>query len=268
MRRVGEVWRIKGTAIVTGASSGLGLEFAKLLAADGYDLVLVARRSDRLTQLGDSLSERYNIKYRALAIDLATQGSAAEVMRQLGSTPIDILINNAGFGALGAFATLDPGTVHQMIQVNIAALTELTRLVLPGMLERRRGRILQLASTAGFVPGPFMAEYYATKAYVISFTEALAEELRGTGVTVTALCPGATRTEFQSVANVESSRLFNMPGVMDAAPVVRAGYKGMMRGRTLVIPGMMNRALPLVIRLSPRRMVARVSRLFQEKVKR
>jgi len=255
-------------ALVTGASSGLGLEFAKLLAADGYELVLVARRHDRLVQLGESLSGSYNIRYRALAIDLATPGAAAEVVRQLGSSPLDILINNAGFGALGAFATVDLATVHQMVEVNITALTELTRLVLPGMLERRNGRILNVASTAGFVPGPFMAEYYATKAYVISFTEALAEELRGTGVTVTALCPGATRTEFQAVANVASSRLFNMPGVMDAAPVVRAGYNGMMRGKTLVIPGIMNRALPLVIRFSPRKMVARVSRVFQEKVKK
>ena len=154
-----------------------------------------------------------------------------------------------------------------MIQVNATSLTELTKLFLPAMLARRHGRILNVVSTAGFQPGPLMAVYYATKAYVISFSEALAEELRGSGVSVTVLCPGPTITEFQAVAHMESTRLFRMPGVMDAGAVARAGYAGLMRGKRMVVPGLVNQVLPLVIRFSPRALVVRVARLFQEKVR-
>jgi short-subunit dehydrogenase len=174
-------------------------------------------------------------------------------------------VNNAGFGSLGRFQALAPDTARNIIQVNVAALTELTRLFLPGMIARRRGRILNVASTAAFAPGPLMAVYYATKAYVVSFSEALAEELRGSGVSVTVLCPGPTRTEFQAVAGMGSARLFRLPGVMDAAPVARAGYRGMMTGKRMVVPGWTNRGLPFVIRFSPRGVVARVSRFLQEK---
>jgi hypothetical protein len=155
-----------------------------------------------------------------------------------------------------------------MFQVNVTALTALTKLFLPGMLARRRGRILNVASTAGFAPGPLMSVYYATKAYVISLSEALAEELRGSGVSVTVLCPGPTLTEFQAVAHIESTRLFRMPGiVMNVEAVAKAGYVGLMRGRRMVVPGLLNRALPLLIRFSPRGLVVRVARLFQEKVR-
>jgi short-subunit dehydrogenase len=258
-----------GTALITGASSGIGLELAKLLAQGGYDLMLVARRRDRLDELGQALARAHGIRYRAIDVDLADPGAVEEISRRLDDpTAVDILVNNAGFGDLGAFATMDIEAERRMVRVNVGALTDLTRLVLAGMLGRRRGRILNVASTAGFVPGPYMAVYYASKAYVISFSEALAEELRGSGVTVTVLCPGPTRTEFQAVAHMEAARLFRMPGVMDAAPVARAGYRGLMRGKRMVVPGVMNRILPFAIRFSPRWMVARVSRFLQERVKR
>ena len=258
-----------GTALVTGASSGIGVELAKLCARDGYNLVLVARRVERLEQLGAELAGRHGVRYHAVAADLADADAPAEIVRRTdgAALAVDVLVNNAGFGAVGPFATADPDTGRRMIRVNVEALTQLTRLLLPGMLARRRGRILNVASTAGFVPGPLMAVYYATKAYVISFSEALAEELRGSGVSVTVLCPGPTRTEFQAVAGMQAARLFRLPGVMDAGDVARAGYRGLMRGKRMVVPGLMNRALPFVVRISPRGVVARVSRFLQEKVR-
>ena len=176
---------------------------------------------------------------------------------------MDVLINNAGFGAYGAFAESNLERDLEMIQVNISALTSLTRLVLPGMLERRRGRIMNVASTAGFQPGPLMAVYYATKAYVIMFSEAIANELKGTGVTVTCLCPGATATQFAARANMEQSRLFKL-GAMRSADVAQAGYKGMMAGKTLVIPGLLNKTLAFSVRFSPRKLVTAISRSLQE----
>jgi len=258
-----------GTALITGASSGIGLELARLFARDGYDLVLVARRGDRLEQLKGELERWHGIRVQATLADLADPAAPAEVVRRLGDAGlvVDVLVNNAGSGMAGPLATTDTETIRGMLRVNVEALTQLTRLLLPGMLERRRGRILNVASTAGFVPGPLMAVYYASKAYVISFSEALAEELRGSGVTVTVLCPGPTRTEFQTVARMDSARLFRLPGVMDAEPVARAAYAGLMRGRRMVVPGLMNRALPFVVRFSPRGMVARVSRFLQEQVR-
>ena len=258
-----------GTALITGASSGIGLELAKLFARDGYDLVLVARRREKLEALGEDLAGRHGIRFRAIAADLADPAAPAGIVGQLAaaSVAVDVLVNNAGFGELGKFSETDLETARQMIQVNITALTLLTKLFLPGMIARHRGRILNVASTAGFAPGPLMAVYYATKAYVISLSEALAEELRGSGVSVTVLCPGPTLTEFQAVAHMESARLFRLPGVMDAGAVARAGYAGLMRGKRMVVPGLLNRALLLVIRLSPRGVVVRVSRLFQEKVR-
>lgn len=259
-----------GTVLITGASSGIGLELAKLFARDGYDLVLVARRREKLETLGEDLGRRHGIRARAIAADLADPAAPAEILRQLAaeSVAVDVLVNNAGFGELGPFSTIDVEVERRMIEVNVSALTVLTKLFLPGMLARRRGRVLNVASTAGFAPGPLMAVYYATKAYVISLSEALAEELRGTGVSVTVLCPGPTITEFQAVAHMESTRLFRMPGVMNAESVARAGYAGVMRGKRMVVPGVLNQVLPLVIRFSPRAMVVRVARLFQEKVRR
>jgi short-subunit dehydrogenase len=177
---------------------------------------------------------------------------------------VDVLVNNAGFGDWGLFGRADLERQLTMIQVNVIALTELTRRLLPGMISRRRGRILNVSSTAGFAPGPLMAVYYATKAYVLSFSEAIANELSGTGITVTALCPGPTRTGFAATAGVTGSNLFGTPNVMAMEPVAEAGYRGMMRGRAVVVPGLANKLLLFVIRLSPRWAVRKVTRWFQE----
>jgi short-subunit dehydrogenase len=259
-----------GTVLITGASSGIGLELAKLFARDGFDLVLVARRRERLDALGEELGRRHGITYRTLRADLADPAAPGEIERQLAadSVVVDILVNNAGFGELGLFSKTDLETERRMIEVNINALTALTRLFLPGMLARRRGRILNVASTAGFIPGPLMSVYYATKAYVISLSEAVGEELRGSGVTMTVLCPGPTPTEFQELAHMQATRMVNLPGVaLDAGSVARAGYAGLMRGKRMVVPGLFNRLTPFVIRLSPRGLAVRVARLLQETVR-
>jgi short-subunit dehydrogenase len=180
--------------------------------------------------------------------------------------PVDVLINNAGFGLYGPFAKSDSKTSLAMVEVNIAALTALTRLALPGMIERKHGRIMNVASTAGFQPGPLMAVYYATKAYVIMFSEAIANELKDSGVSVTCLCPGATATKFAGRANMESSRLFKM-GAMKSLDVAKAAYRGMMAGKTLVIPGFLNKTIAMSVRFSPRKMVTAISRSLQEKAK-
>ncbi len=241
------------TVLITGASAGLGTEFAKLFAADGSNLVLVARRLDRLEGLARELQKRYGVGVRVEARDLSQPGAAQDLFDTLqrDNVRVDILVNNAGFGQKGNCAELPVDRQVQMIQVNIAALTHLTRLFLPGMLERAKGGILNVASTAGFQAGPGMSVYYATKAYVLHFTEGLAGELRGTPIKVTCLAPGPTATEFAEQADLERSRLFNF-GLMDAETVVRAGYRGFRRGRVLVIPGLKNRLVAFSVRLAPR----------------
>jgi uncharacterized protein len=259
-----------GTALITGASSGIGLELAGLFARDGYDLVLVARSVDKLDRLGAELSQRHGIRSRTVGADLASPdapGAIAETVKQ-EAVRVDVLVNNAGFGLVGPFAQTDAATELGMIQVNVTALTHLTKLLLPDMVARRRGRILNVASTAGFVPGPLMAVYYATKAYVISFSEALAEELRGSGVSVTVLCPGPTRTEFQATARLSpDARLFRLPWVADAASVARAGYAGLMHGKRMVVPGLANKLVAQSLRVTPRALLARIARRFQESVR-
>ena len=253
-------------ALITGASTGIGYEFAKLFARDGYGLVLVARDEPRLAQVKAELEEQYHAPVKIISKDLARPQAPEELFAELGreGAAIDILVNNAGFGTHGLFAEADPASQLQMMQVNMAALTHLTRLVLPGMVARRSGKILNVASTAAFQPGPLMAVYYATKAYVLSFSEALANELQGTGVRVTVLCPGPTRTEFQRRAGVEETKL--MTGqVMGARAVAVAGYRGLMAGTTVVIPGMRNRLLAFAVKYLPRPLVIRAVRKIQEK---
>lgn len=254
------------TALITGASGGIGYEIAKLFAQDKYDLVLVARNEQRLKELGDALAEEHGIVVRSLAQDLAQLGASEEVFNgvQQMDIKIDVLVNNAGFGAYGFFAESDLSKELDMIQVNIGALTHLTKLFLPGMVQRKSGRILNVASTAAFFPGPIMAVYYASKGYVLSFSEAIANELKGTGVTVTALCPGPTRTGFQSNAAVGNARLFEGSQLMDAATVAKVGYQGLMRGKTVVIPGLTNQLMCLSTRFSPRSLTARIVRYIQE----
>lgn len=255
------------TALVTGASSGIGLELATLLARDRNDLVLVARTRERLEHVARGLGDEYGVKASVLPADLADPGAPARIAREIAGLgiSIDVLVNNAGFGLHGLFAELPLESQLEMIRVNVTGLTHLAGLLLPGMLERRRGRILNVASTAAFQPGPLMAVYYATKAYVLSFSEALASETAGTGVTVTALCPGPTMTEFQKRAGTERTALFTGPLVLDAPSVALAGYRGLLRGKPLVVPGLGNKALVQALRISPRRLVTAISRKIQQK---
>jgi uncharacterized protein len=253
-----------GTVLITGASSGIGRELARLYAADGAGLVLVARSQDRLRELAAELVAQYGAQAQILPADLSEPGSPGEIADALAHQHIDVdvLVNNAGFGAHGSVAELGAQRQLDMIDVNVAALTQLTALLLPGMLERRTGAILNVASTAGFQPGPNQAVYCATKAYVLSFTEALAEEVRGSGVRVSCLAPGPTDTGFAAQAGMGSTLLFRW-GVMDAARVARAGHDGLRRGKTLVIPGVRNRVIAFSVRLSPRALVTKIAGRLQ-----
>jgi uncharacterized protein len=244
---------MKGTALVTGASAGLGQEFARLFAADGHDVVLVARRRDRLEDLSRELGSAHAVQAHVLESDLADAAQPRRICDELAvrGLAIDFLVNNAGFGASGTVAEVDVERVLGMVQVNVTALVELTRRILPSMLARRRGRILNIGSTAGFQPGPFMATYYASKAFVNSFSEALAYELEGTGVTATLSCPGATATEFAGHAGNAESLLFRM-GAADSAGVAREAYQAMMSGQRLVIHGITNKIGVQALRMSPR----------------
>ena len=252
------------TVLITGASSGIGRELARLFAADGAQLVLIARSEGRLRELAGELAAEHKVQAQVVPADLSQPSGPGEIMEALAQRHIevDVLVNNAGFGAHGPVAGIGAGRQLEMIEVNVAALTRLTALLLPGMLERRRGAILNVASTAAFTPGPNQAVYCATKAYVLSFTEALAEEVRGSGVRACCLAPGATDTGFAAQAGMSGTRLFRW-GAMDAARVARAGHDGLRKGRTLVIPGLLNQALAFSVRLSPRVLVTRVSGYLQ-----
>ena len=254
------------TALVTGASSGIGLELATLLAKNRHGVVLVARGKDRLDGIARGLTEEFGVAATVLPADLADPAAPLDVFLALAErkVAIDVLVNDAGFGVYGFFADTPLEKELAMIQVNVAALTHLTKLFLPGMLERRRGRILNVASTAAFQPGPLMAVYYATKAYVLSFSEALGNETAGSGVTVTALCPGPTLTDFQRRADFKRPRPLPGPLVMDAAAVARAGYEGMMRGKRVVVPGAANRVFVQALRATPRNLATAISRKIRD----
>ncbi len=255
------------TALITGASGGIGYELALLLARDGFDCILVARSRDKLDELAARLESEFRVKTLVVARDLSKPTAVDEIYEEVSaaSMSIDVLVNNAGFPVYGRFVDTDWRAELDMLQVNVVALTALTKLFVRGMVERRNGRILNLASTAAFVPGPLMAVYYASKAYVLSFSQALANELQGTGVTVTALAPGPTRTGFQKRGVMEDSRLVQGQ-IADAKSVAAAGYRGMMRGKTIVIPGFSNKLIPWVARVSPRGTVTRVVRRMQDRV--
>ena len=256
------------TALITGASGGIGYELAKLFAKDHHSLVLVARNAPRLAQVADELQRQFGITVRTFALDLTESAAPQSLFAQLQSEGVDIgiLVNNAGYGRFGEFAGVSLEESLGQIQLNVTALTELTKLLLGPMLERRSGEIMNVASTAGFQPGPLMAVYYATKAYVISFSEALANELEDKGVTVTCLCPGATETGFAGRAGNDESRLFKKLRPMDAKTVARTGYRGLLKSKTLVIPGFRNWLVAESVRVSPRKMVTAISRWVSERV--
>ncbi|HXE56710.1 MAG TPA: SDR family oxidoreductase [Gemmatimonadales bacterium] len=256
-------------AVVTGASGGIGYELARLLAAADHDLVLVARSAGRLDAVATELG-RSGGSVRPVAADLARPEGVSRLLDALPErgARVDVLVNNAGFGAAGPFAALELEAALEMIRLNVEALTHLTRAVLPGMLSRRRGRILNVASTAAFQPGPYMAVYYATKAYVLSFSEAIAEELRQSGVSVTALCPGPTLTGFQARAGIDAERLVRGRVAQDAASVARAGFEGMMAGRRVVVPGALNRIHAAGVRLLPRSFVTTLAALLNRGARR
>lgn len=248
----------KKTAIITGASAGLGAHFAELFAKDGHNVALVARRKDKLEELTKRLQSSYSIEAKALAFDLADPKAPQQIFDAVAGDEVEFLVNNAGFGTNGAFAELDISREMEMVQVNVSSLMHLTRLFLPKMLERKAGRILNIGSTAGFQSGPFMATYYATKAFVNHFTEALWFELKDTGVTATVSCPGATATEFAEVAGNGKSALFKA-GVADAATVAKEAYQAMLAGKPMIVHGIKNKLFMQTLRVSPRAMVRAVA---------
>lgn len=252
------------SVLITGASEGMGREFARVFARNGYSLILVARNKDRLEALAQELTASHSVEVRTLALDLSLPGAPESMKASLEAQNIfvNILINNAGAGVHGLFHTADWEATERMLSLNMMATTHLTRLFLPAMVQKGSGKILNVASTAAFQPGPFMACYFASKAYVLSFTEALAEELSGTGVTVTAFCPGPTKTQFQTRSGTETIRENSF--AMDAAPAVEKAFRGLIKGKRLVIPGFFNKLLVLLVRLFPRAVVIRVTRFLEE----
>lgn len=256
------------TALITGASSGLGEQLARLFAADGWNLVLVARRLDRLDALSAELEQRFGIECTPMAADLRDPQTPTKIAGLLQEKQVEIsaLVNNAGFGKLAAFLDTDPQVLLDMIVVNMQALVHLTHLLLPPMIERRRGYVLNVGSLAGYLPGPHMAVYYASKAFVNSFSEALAIELRGTGISVTVSCPGPTATEFGKVAGSDVRRLAAARS-MPAERVARQAYRAMLSGRIIAIPGVTNRLIYYALRFIPRAIARRLTGLLNRATK-
>jgi hypothetical protein len=246
---------LKKVALVTGASAGLGVEFARQLSKRGHRLVLAARRKERLEELARELGNA-----RAVAIDLSKKDAAARLMADLEANgeSVDLLVNNAGFGLIGRFAQLDAKRERQMIDLNVGTLTDLCRAVAPAMIERKSGGIINVASTAAFQPGPKMAVYFATKAFVLSLSEALHEELKPHGIKVSCLCPGPTRTEFGDVAGFTSNILFDHLA-MTSAEVVEAGLNGLDKNKAVVVPGVVNKLTAFSGRLVPRSVTRKVA---------
>jgi len=253
------------TALITGASGGIGLEFARIHASKGNNLVLVARSSDKLDEVKRELEKEYKVEVYNIVKDLSAKGAAADVFNEVRSNNIivDYLINNAGFGDFGLFAGSDWNKQEKMISLNITALAHLTRLFLPGMIERGEGKILNVASLASFQPGPTMSVYFASKAFVLSFSEAINNEVRDKGVTVTALCPGSTESNFHAVA-MGDPNLVEDRKMQSAKEVAEVGYRAMMKGKPIVIPGFKNALLVFLVRFFPREFVVKMARRIQE----
>ena len=255
------------TALITGASNGIGLELARIHARQGDNLVLVARNKKKLDELKVEIEKQYQVSVHTIGKDLSEKDAALSVFDELKRNGIEVeyLVNNAGFGQLGEFATNSWEKEEQMIQLNITALTHFTKLFLPAMLERGSGKIMNVGSVASFMPGPLMAVYYATKAYVLSFSEAINAEVRGKGVTVTALCPGPTASGFQDAADMKGIKLLETFKMPSSGVVANYGYRAMMKGRAVAIHGFMNRLMVASLRVSPRSLVLKVVKWIQKK---
>jgi len=255
--------RSRHAAMITGASGGIGLELARLFASDRIDVVLVARSAGKLEEVANELRSSHGIEATVIAMDLAIPSAPQELFdaTQQRGLQIEYLINNAGFGVRDSFVNTSLKDILEMIQLNVTALTHLTRLYVGGMVALKRGKILNVASTAAYQPGPNMNVYYATKAYVLSFSEALSHELHGSGVTVTALCPGPTWTGFQQRAGAKNMQLMKskMMRVMDAHTVARQGYEAMIKGKRVVITGAMNRIIAKAAMIGPRNIATSIA---------
>lgn len=249
-------------ALITGGTSGIGLALAREFAVHGYDLVITSRNMNRLDMIAKQLTDEFQIQVTPIENNLSDHDAPQQLYDKTknASLEIDALVNNAGFGTQGAFAETDLASELDMIQVNVSALTALTKLFLRDMLQRGSGKIMNIASTAGFQPCPFFAVYFASKAYVLHFTEAIAKELRGRGVTVTALCPGPTETSFAKRAGIEGEGFFREGSVMNVNAVARIGFRGFMRGKTIVVPGWKNKLLIFLVRFTPRWLVLKAVR--------
>lgn len=258
----------KSFALITGASSGIGLEFARRMAREKINLILVARSRDKIRALAEELEKNEGIKAHPIAIDLTDSMAVHSIFTECKSLgfEVDYLINNAGFGSYGPFLETDWVVSQNMINLNIMALTHLTSAFAPEMRKRGRGRILNVASTAAFQPGPLMAVYFATKAFVLSFSEALGEELRGTGITVTALCPGATESNFHAVAKTETSRFVKGRTIPSSREVADFGFEEMMSGAPVAIHGTMNKLVAQSVRFTPRALTTKIARSVIERV--
>lgn len=250
---------LRPVTVITGASAGIGVELARVFAREGHQLALVARREDRLRALADEIAATAKRRPIVIAVDLADASAArkiADELRAHGAEP-QYMVNNAGFGLVGLADMRDRAEELAMIDVNVRALTDLS-LAFADSLARHQGGLLNVGSVAGFLPGPGMAVYYATKAYVLSFSEALHAELKSRGVKVTVLCPGPVPTEFATVAGLKSGRGSGGPLTVSAARVAEAGYRGLMRGRRTVVPGLANKLVTVIVPLVPRRLLLRV----------
>lgn len=251
------------TVLITGASSGIGLELARQFAKSGSDLILVARREHRLNEVASELSDNHGVYVTVIAKDLSVPEAPGVLFNELKESGIevDVLVNNAGFGAIGPFSEIDENILQDMLNVNLVSPTILSRLFLPEMVKRNRGGILNVGSLAGFQPGPNAATYYATKAFVLSLSEALHDELKNSSVKVTCLCPGPVATEFGRQSGMEDANLFRM-GTMNAESVAREGYEGFMRGKIVVIPGLMAKSVPVLERFIPRSIARKIAHML------
>lgn len=256
----------KQTALITGAASGIGYELVCIFAENDYNLVLVDWAKEKLEEIAIEFQDKFGISVKPIVRDLSKTTSPEEIFQEVeqANIKVDVLVNNAGFGTYGLFNDTNLTDELEMLQVNVVCTTHLTKLFLKNMVQQGEGKILNVSSAAAFQPGPLMAVYFATKAYVLSFSEALANELDGTGVTVTVLCPGTTQSAFHQRTGMADSKLVKGKRMMDASTVADIGYRGLMQGKTIVIPGLINKIMAKSIRFIPRKLVTKIVRNMQE----